>query len=87
MSYAKAMKWAKKHPKGTKQPVIMSTNCGFWPSLGYLKNYWKYEAACIAEGVEPLGCEPFYRAITKPGHIPRTTPDYVAMTKEGTLGV
>lgn len=87
MSYAKAMKWAKKHPKGTRQPVLMHTNSGFWPSGSYLKDYWKYADACAAEGVKPFGCEQFYRAITKKGHIPRTVPDYVAMTKAGTLGI
>lgn len=31
MSYQQAMKWAKKHPKGTRQPMIFSTGSGPWP--------------------------------------------------------
>jgi hypothetical protein len=30
MSYEQAMKWNRKHPKGTRQPIIMSTGTP-WP--------------------------------------------------------
>jgi hypothetical protein len=31
MSYKQAMKWARRHPKGTRQPLIFSTG-GSWPA-------------------------------------------------------
>lgn len=62
MSYAKAIKWGKKHPKGTRQPVVMHTNSGFWPSHSFLKEFWKYQEACKASNVEPLECKPYYDA-------------------------
>lgn len=60
MSYAKMMRWNKKHPKGTKQPVIMHTNSGFTPSKSFLDKYFKYREQCMKEGKTPLDCEAFY---------------------------
>ena len=61
MSYAKAMKWNKKHPKGTRQPVIMHTNSGFTPSTAFLDEYFEYRAECEKEGRTPLECEDYYK--------------------------
>lgn len=70
MSYAKAMKWGKRHPKGTRQPILMHTNSGFWPSGGYLKeDFWPYQEACKAEGVEPVECKTHYDAQCRGGAI------------------
>jgi len=60
MSYKQAMRWGKKHPKGTRQPMVFSTGSGFWPSGAFLEDYWKYRTECAAKGVEPLGCEAYY---------------------------
>ncbi len=63
MSYEKAMKWAKKHPKGTHQDIIMSTRSGFWPSRAWLEQDWRpYVAACEAIEIEPMEQERFYHA-------------------------
>lgn len=61
MSYAKAMKWNRKHPKGTRQPVLMHTNSGFWPSSAFLDHYFEYRAECKAAKIEPAQCEYYYR--------------------------
>ena len=61
MSYSQAMKWNKKHPKGTRQPVIMSTGSGFWPSEAFLtEDYFPYLERCKKEGIEPMECEEYY---------------------------
>lgn len=79
MSYAKAMKWAKQHPKGTRQPVLMSTGSGFWPSGGYLRDdYWPYRAACEALGVEPLECKAHYDLQCRGGALSGLTPEQQA---------
>lgn len=63
MSYQQAMKWARKHPKGTRQTLIMSTGSGFWPSHSFLvDDYWPYVERCKTEGKEPMGCEEYYRS-------------------------
>jgi hypothetical protein len=67
MSYKQAMKWQRKHIKGTKQPVLMHTNSGFWPSQGFLEDYWEYTAACEASKVAPLGCKEYYDATLRGG--------------------
>jgi len=65
MSYKQAMKWAKKHPKGTRQNVIMSIGSGFWPSGAYLTEvYFPYREQCEKDGIEPLGCEEYYHLYT-----------------------
>lgn len=70
MSYAQAMKWGKKHPKGTRQTVIMSTGSGFWPSYSYLVGkYFPYREACERIGVEPLECRKHYNATIRGGSI------------------
>ncbi len=85
MSYAQAMKWSRKHPKGTRQPVLMSTGSGFWPAKAWLDHeYFPYRDACQTIGVEPIGCEAFYRHATSTRY-PRTSDDYAAMTKAGNL--
>ena len=62
MSYEKMMRWHKKHPKGTRQPVIMHTDSGFWPSHSYIEgDYLPYVAACEKIGVTPLKCEEHYK--------------------------
>lgn len=66
MSYKQAMKWARKHTRGTKQPVIMSTGSGFWPSHAFMmKNYFPYREQCKQEGKEPLTAEEYYNSICR----------------------
>lgn len=61
MSYKQAMKWGRKHPKGTKQPVLMSTGSGFWPSGSWLKDvWWPYVERCKLQNREPIEQERFY---------------------------
>jgi hypothetical protein len=63
MSYSQAMKWCLQHPKGTRQPVIMSTGSGFWPSRSWLDNsFWPYLTQCQRNGVNPLDAEAYYRS-------------------------
>ena len=64
MSYAKMIKWNKKHPKGTKQPVIMyaSTERTFTPSVAYMNKYFIYREKCEKDGIEPKDCEEYYYA-------------------------
>jgi len=62
MSYKQAMKWQRKHPKGTRQPVLMSTNSGFWPSGAFLETYFEYRKECETEGKKPLSCEEYYKS-------------------------
>ena len=63
MSYKQAMKWGRKHPKGTKQPVIMSTGSGFWPAQAWIQHdWWPYMEACKAAGVQPFTQESYYLA-------------------------
>lgn len=61
MSYKKMMKWMKKHPKGTRQTVIMHTENGFTPSVSFLDKYFKYRERCEKENIEPLDCETYYQ--------------------------
>ncbi len=63
MSYAKMMKWNKKHPKGTKQNVISYTSDKptFTPSLSFLDKYFRYVSLCEAEGTTPLEMETYYQ--------------------------
>jgi hypothetical protein len=61
MSYNKAIKWNKKHPKGTKQPVIMHANSGFWPSIAFSKKWIKYAEECESKGETYLDIESYYR--------------------------
>jgi hypothetical protein len=83
MSYKQAMKWARKHPKGTRQHLIMSTNSGFWPARAFLENdYWPYADACRVAGVEPVSCEIFYRHCLGVHRI-RLIDECVALTKAG----
>lgn len=61
MSYTQSMAWQRTHRRGTKQPVIMSTRSGFWPSYGFLSEcYWPYVAKCRAEGDTPMSSEDYY---------------------------
>ena len=63
MSYEQAMKWHRKHPKGTRQPVRMSARSGFWPSGSWLKNCcWLYVDQCQHEGAKPMGAEEYYKS-------------------------
>jgi len=87
MSYKQAMRWSKKHPKGTKQPVLMSTGSGFWPAKSWIDNCWlPYAAACESLAIEPCNMERFYHSTIGRNHYQRTPQDYAAMTKAGTLG-
>ncbi len=57
------MKWNRKHPKGTRQPVLMHTNSGFTPSIAFLdEDYFPYREKCKAKGVEPMSCEDYYKS-------------------------
>ena len=88
MSYKQAIRWSRKHPKGTRQTVIMSTGSGFWPAGSWLENnYYPYLDACKTADVEPMKAEQFYYATLGLNHIQRTPEDYAAMTKAATLGV
>lgn len=60
MSYAKMMKWNKKHPKGTHQVCIMHTDNGFVPSNSFLDKYFTYRQQSEAMGIEPIECEEYY---------------------------
>lgn len=63
MNYNKAMKWGKKHPKGTKQPILMHTNSGFIPSITWLENKWfPYLEKCKSESITPMECEAYYKS-------------------------
>lgn len=85
MSYQQAMKWRRKHPKGTKQPVIMSTNSGFWPSSSWLEgSYYPYATACEALGVEPWPCQKLYDLEVAEGILRATPEEYAKRTKEST---
>ncbi len=65
MSYEKAMKWNKKHPKGTKQVCIMHTNSGFTPSVAFLETYFEYREECMQKNIEPKSCEYYYNNQTE----------------------
>ena len=60
MSYAKMMKWNRKHPKGTRQTVIMHTDRGFTPSKAYLDKYFEYRQRCEDLVQTPADCEFYY---------------------------
>jgi len=62
MSYRKAMKHANNPRRYKKtQPMLFSTQSGFWPSGAFLKNrYWPYLEECEKSGEKPLTCEAFY---------------------------
>jgi hypothetical protein len=64
MSYAKAMRWHKKHPRGGKpQYMGFATGSGFWPSQSFLKDrFFPYVEECKKLNVEPFKCEDFYNA-------------------------
>lgn len=62
MSYTKMMKWNKKRPKGTKQPIIMSTNSGFWPSGAFVIQWVKYAEGMEAKGLPYLSSEEYYKS-------------------------
>mgnify|MGYP001584756124 CR=1 FL=1 len=62
MSYRQAMRWTKRHPKGTHQPVIMSTGSGVWPAQSWIEHdWWPYMEACKATSVQPMKQEDYYR--------------------------
>lgn len=66
MSYHQAMKWGRKHPKGTHQDVICSAHGGFTPSIGFLNHdYWPYRNECARIGVKPIECEEYYRQMVR----------------------
>ena len=69
MSYNQAVKHGRKHPKGHRTPVIMSTGSGFWPSGAFLEEWEEYRVECSAQGTKPLGCEAYYNASMK-GSLP-----------------
>jgi hypothetical protein len=86
MSYKQMMKWHKKHPKGTRQPVLMHTNSGFWPAQSWLENeYNPYIDACDAIGVRAVKAETFYNFTIRRGHYKRTMEIYAQLTKEGLI--
>jgi hypothetical protein len=63
MSYSKAMKWNKRHPKGTRQTCIMHTNSGFTPAIAWLEHkWWPYLEKCQTQGIEPMECETYYKS-------------------------
>ena len=61
MSYAQAIKWSRKHPRGGKiQPVLMHTDSGFWPSGSFVAHYQEYVDRCNVSGVKPVTCKELY---------------------------
>jgi len=77
------MRWHKKHPRGTRQPLIMSTG-RFCASHGWLKcYYWPYIEACKAIGTKPVEQETLYHLTC--GSLQHTPMEYAQMTKDGTL--
>ena len=55
------MKWNRTHRKGTKQPIIMSTDSGFWPSISWLEDeWWPYLERCKLKNTKPLSQEDYY---------------------------
>jgi hypothetical protein len=65
MSYAKMMKWNKKRPKGTKQPVIMHSDSGFWPSGAFSKKWIAYAEELCKQGKPYLSIEEYYYSKSK----------------------
>lgn len=64
MDYTRAMRWQRTHRKGTRQPVILHTQSGFWPAEAFLReDYWPYVEQCKADGVEPLSVRAYYEQI------------------------
>ncbi len=61
MSYEQAIKWNKKHPKGTRQSIIMHTESGFTPSNAFLTKYFKYRDNCKKAKIKPAECEEYYK--------------------------
>lgn len=83
MSYSQTMKWSKKHPKGTRQPVLMSTGSGFWPSRAWIEqDFTFYIETCKEIETKPLDAETFYRKQTSFSY-PRHIRDLASMTKHG----
>jgi len=60
------MQWQRTHKKGTKQPVIMHTNAGFWPSQSFMKKWIAYAEECERNSLQPLNCEEYYRQHINP---------------------
>lgn len=61
MSYEKAIKWGNKRPKGTKQPVLMHTDSGFWPSGALTRKWLAYAEPLDKEGLPYMDIETFYK--------------------------
>ena len=62
MSYTQTMKWGRKHPRGHRLNIIMSTGSGFWPSIAWLDDeWWPYVNFCTAHGVKPMPAEEWYK--------------------------
>lgn len=70
MSYAQAMRWQKKHPRGGKpQYMGFSAGSGFWPSVSFTtEKLIPYMQACESIGVKPIKGEAFYN-LTMRGRI------------------
>lgn len=66
MSYEKAMKWSKKHPKGTKQPILMHTESGFTPSLSFYKKWLLYATPLDNLGLPYMDMETYYHKSKSP---------------------
>lgn len=62
MSYKKMMNWNRKHRKGTKQPVIMHTESGFWPSAAFSKKWRAYAEEQERQGLPYMSMEQYYRS-------------------------
>jgi len=67
MSYAQAMKWQKKHPKGTRQYMGFDSCSGFTPAIAWIDGDWMpYIAACREIGAEPLKQRRYYDLCCRP---------------------
>lgn len=70
MSYAQAMRWHKKHPRGGKpQYMGFSAGSGFWPSISWTNNDWiPYLKECEKLKTQPFQEQTLYNAKLR-GHI------------------
>ena len=79
MSYEQAMRWARMHPTGTKQPMVFSTGSGFWPSASWLSEAWNpYVEACKQLGVEPFAMQVLYEFSLRGRILCGATAEYAA---------
>jgi hypothetical protein len=67
MSYAQHVKHSRNHRKDKdRQPIIMTTGSGFWPSRAFLEeDYWPYVEQCERDGTTPMSGEAYYQSLLR----------------------